>query len=78
MRLGIHRNTHQFSNSDRSLIENGISVGFGFKFAATGNQLDFSFRNGQRGINGGAEELFNEFTIGLSLGDNWFLRRRGK
>lgn len=78
LRLGIHRNTYQFSNSDRSLIENGISVGFGFKFAATGNQLDFSFRNGQRGINGGAEELFNEFTIGLSLGDNWFLRRRGK
>ena len=62
----------------KKLIENGISVGFGFKFGTTGNQIDFSFRNGTRSITEGQKELFKEITIGVSLGDMWFLRRRAK
>jgi len=77
-RLGVHRDTYQYRYSRKSLIENGISVGFGFKFAATGNQIDFSFRNGSRSLDESKKELFKEFTVGVSLGDIWFLRRRGK
>jgi hypothetical protein len=76
-RLGVHRDTYQYRYSRKSLIENGISVGFGFKFAATGNQIDFSFRNGSRSLDESKKELFKEFTVGVSLGDIWFLRRRG-
>ncbi len=77
-RLGMHRDTYQFIYSGKSLIENGISVGFGFKFAATGNQIDFSFRNGTRTFDESQKEVLKEFTVGVSLGDIWFLRRRGK
>jgi len=77
-RLGLHRDIYQFIYSGKSLIENGISVGFGFKFAATGNQIDFSFRNGSRIFDETQKEIFREVTVGVSLGDIWFLRRRGK
>ena len=53
-------------------------MGIGFKFAVTGNQIDFSFRYGSRSIRSSQKELFQEFTIGVSLGDIWFLRRRAK
>ena len=42
------------------------------------NQIDFSFRNGSRYIDGLNKELFREFTVGISVGDVWFLRRRAK
>jgi hypothetical protein len=53
-------------------------MGIGFKFADTGNQIDFSYRTGSRFINSNYKELVKEFNIGLSLGDVWFLRRRAK
>jgi hypothetical protein len=77
-RLGAYRDSYSLINSSKSLIENGISVGIGFKFALTGNQIDFSYRNGSRSITDGQKELFKEITIGVSLGDMWFLRRRAK
>jgi|TARA_B110000263_G_scaffold100091_1_gene87500 hypothetical protein len=77
-RLGAYQDKYSLRYSGNSLIENGISIGFGFKFATTGNQIDFSFRNGTRSITEGQKELFKEITIGVSLGDMWFLRRRAK
>jgi hypothetical protein len=77
-RLGAYRDNYSLINSRKSLTENGISIGFGFKFAASGNQIDFSYRNGSRLITDGQKELFKEITIGVSLGDMWFLRRRAK
>jgi hypothetical protein len=53
-------------------------MGFGFKFSVTENQLDISYRTGIRAIEGGHKEIIKDFTIGLSLGDLWFLRRRAK
>lgn len=77
-RTGFYRDTYTLRISGNSIIENSLSVGFGFKFATTGNQIDFSYRNGNRSIIDGQKELFNEITIGVSLGDMWFLRRRAK
>jgi len=47
-------------------------------FRTTGNQIDFSFRNGSRTFDETQKEIFREVTVGVSLGDIWFLRRRGK
>ena len=77
-RTGIYKDIYELRYSGKSIIENGLSLGFGFKFASTGNQIDFSFRNGSRYIDGSNKELFREFTVGISVGDVWFLRRRAK
>ncbi|MDP6338959.1 MAG: hypothetical protein QF842_01355 [Candidatus Marinimicrobia bacterium] len=77
-RAGAFRESYSLKYSGKTINENGLSIGFGFKFAATGNQLDFSYRTGSRSIDGGYKELMQDFTIGVSLGDVWFLRRRGK
>ena len=77
-RLGAYKDQYTLEYTGNSLIENSISVGFGFKFGASGNQIDFSYRNGNRSITESQKELFKEITIGVSLGDMWFLRRRAK
>ena len=77
-RLGAFKESYGLKYSGKTINENGITMGIGFKFAVTGNQLDFSYRTGSRSINGDYKELVKEFNIGLSLGDVWFLRRRAK
>ena len=77
-RLGAFKDSYGLKYSGKTINENGITMGIGFKFAVTGNQLDFSYRTGSRSINGDYKELVKEFNIGLSLGDVWFLRRREK
>ena len=77
-RLGAFKESYGLKYSGKTINENGITMGIGFKFAVTGNQLDFSYRTGSRSINGDYKELVKEFNIGLSLGDIWFLRRREK
>ena len=85
-RSGIYKDSYDlyedsFSGmkfSGKRIIENGLSFGFGFKFAGTGNQIDFSFRNGNRFIDKNNKENFKEFNVGISIGDVWFLRRRTK
>ena len=77
-RSGLYQDKYVLRHTGKMLIENGLSMGIGFKFAATGNQIDFSFRYGSRSIRSSQKELFQEFTIGVSLGDIWFLRRRAK
>ncbi|MDC0234807.1 hypothetical protein OAK09_00475 [Candidatus Marinimicrobia bacterium] len=78
MRFGIFKESYLLQNSGKKINENGITVGFGFKFAATGNQLDVAYRKGTRFMTNDYKESIQEFTIGLSLGDIWFLRRREK
>ena len=77
-RLGAFKESYGLKYSGKTINENGITMGIGFKFAVTGNQLDFSYRTGSRFINSNYKELVKEFNIGLSLGDVWFLRRRAK
>ena len=60
------------------VIENGLSIGFGIKFGNTGNQLDLSFKNGNRSSVDYFNESFREISVGISIGDVWFLRRRAK
>ena len=77
-RLGAFKESYGLKYSGKTINENGITMGIGFKFAVTGNQLDFSYRTGSRSINGDYKELVKGCNIGLSLGVVWFLRRREK
>ena len=77
MRMGIYRKNYSYLSS-KKLIENGMSLGFGIKFSSTGNQLDVSYKRGTRSSEDYFNEIFNEITFGISIGDVWFLRRRAK
>ena len=74
-RIGINQNKYIFNLSDKKVIENGISFGIGYKFGIMGNQIDLSFRVGNRESER-QKELIQEFNISISLGDIWFLKRR--
>ena len=56
-------------------VHSMISFGFGFKFGLIGNQIDLSYRFGNReGLN--LKETIQNLNISISLGDIWFLKRR--
>lgn len=65
---------------DNSLIkEYGASIGLGFKFKPVGNQIDVNYYIGSRNYTGyNEQELVQQFQIGVSLADLWFVRRRQK
>ena len=75
LRFGINQTKYQYYLSQSNLIENSISFGFGFKFGLIGNQIDMSYRFGNReGLN--LKETIQNLNISISLGDIWFLKRR--
>ena len=75
LRFGINQTKYQYYLSKLDVIENSISFGFGFKFGVIGNQIDLSYRFGNReGLN--LKETIQGLNISVSLGDIWFLKRR--
>ena len=78
LRLGLYRKNYRYIMARNDVIENGLSMGFGVKFGNTGNQLDLSFKNGNRSSVDYFNESFREISVGISIGDVWFLRRRAK
>ena len=77
-RLGAYRKDYKMLSMGNNIIENGLSLGLGIKFGNTANQLDVSFNNGTRSSENNFSETFKQFSIGISVGDVWFLRRRSK
>jgi len=77
-RLGAYRKDYKMLSIGNNIIENGLSLGLGIKFGNTANQLDLSFNNGTRTSENNFSETFKQFSIGISVGDVWFLRRRSK
>ena len=62
----------------KKIDEKGFSFGFGVKFGVVDNQIDFGFSISQRDgldVNG---ELIQQFSVGISLGDIWFIKRRAR
>ena len=65
------------SRIDNSITQFGYSVGFGYKFKAVGNQIDFSYYSGARDYpHTYSTEKLREFQIGISIADIWFIKRR--
>ena len=56
----------------------GISLGFGIKFGVANNQIDFAYKYGVRTSDLISDETIQHFTVGLQLGDLWFVKRRPK
>ena len=60
-----------------SVNEVGLALGFGVKFGLTNSQLDIGYNFVQRsGIYQAGVENMQVFSIGVSIGDLWFIKRR--
>jgi len=61
----------------QKVSEIGFGVGFGLNFGITGNQIDFGYNVSKRkNILYVNEELLQNFSIGISVADLWFVKRR--
>lgn len=61
-----------------SVDEMGISIGLGIKFGFANNQIDFAYKYGIRTSEIISNENIQHFSVGLQLGDLWFVKRRPK
>ena len=64
--------------SKNSVTEFGYSIGFGYKFKAVGNQIDFAYNSSLKNFEASdfSEERLKGFQIGISIADIWFIKRR--
>ena len=61
----------------QKVSEIGLGIGFGLNFGITGNQIDFGYNVSKRkNILNLNEELLQNFSIGISVADLWFVKRR--
>ncbi len=72
--------SHQNIDPSKNIIsEVGFSLGFGFKFGTTGNQLDINYYVGSRSFKENFDgEIIHQIQAGISLSDIWFVKRRQK
>ncbi len=75
-RGGIFKTKYTLYSSKKTINESGLAIGLGIKFGVTDNQIDISYRTGKRSLDNENSETIQEVSIGLSLGDLWFLKRR--
>ena len=61
-----------------NITEFGYSIGFGYKFKAVGNQIDFAYSSSIKSfeVSDFDEERFRGLQISISIADIWFIKRR--
>ena len=66
------------TKSKNNVTEFGYSIGFGYKFKAVGNQIDFAYSSSLKSFEASdySEERLRGFQIGISIADIWFIKRR--
>ena len=64
--------------SKNNVTEFGYSIGFGYKFKAVGNQIDFAYSSSLKSFESSdiVEERLRGFQISISIADIWFIKRR--
>ena len=78
-RIGFRYIKHSMELDNSLVKEYGASIGLGFKFKSVENQVDLNYYIGSRDYTGYNEkELAQQFQVGISLADLWFVRRRQK
>ncbi len=73
----VHGSSLRMISKD-NVTEFGYSVGFGYKFKAVGNQIDFAYNSSLKSFEASdfGEERLRRFYIGISIADIWFIKRR--
>ena len=76
----VFKYSHPNIEPTKNIIsEIGYSMGFGFKFGATSNQLDINYYVGSRSFKEKFDgENIHQIQAGVSLSDIWFVKRRQK
>ena len=66
------------AKSKFNITEFGYSIGFGYKFKAVGNQIDFAYSSSLKSFEASdiSEERLKGFQVGISIADIWFIKRR--
>jgi hypothetical protein len=78
-KVGAYSNKTQLLNSENIIKEYGVSTGLSFNFGFTKNQIDFAYSIGKRkGLNEIGDENIQKFSIGITVGDIWFVKRRAQ
>lgn len=78
-KVGAYSNNIKLLNSEKNIKEYGVSTGLSFNFGITKNQIDFAYSIGKReGLFEIGDENIQKFSIGITVGDIWFVKRRAQ
>ncbi len=78
-KVGAYSSNIKLLNSENIIKEYGVSTGLGFNFGITKNQIDFAYSIGKRnGLLKIGDENIQKFSIGITVGDIWFVKRRAQ
>jgi len=78
-RAGLYLDQRSIQGYGENLVETGLSLGLGFRFGFTNNQIDLAYSNGSRkGPLSTTNERIERFRIQVTLGDIWFVKRRAR
>lgn len=78
-KAGAYSNNIKLLNSEKNIKEYGVSMGLSFNFGVTKNQIDFAYSIGKReGLFEIGDENIQKFSIGITVGDIWFVKRRAQ
>ena len=79
IKTSILYSVHDLALSKSKIYNQGISIGFGFKFKPIGNQINVNYYVGKRKYSDSSdEELTKQLQVGVSIADIWFVKRRQK
>ena len=79
IKTSILYSVHDLALSEGKIYNQGISIGFGFKFKPIGNQINVNYYVGKRKYSDSSdEELTKQLQVGVSIADIWFVKRRQK
>ncbi len=78
-RAGIYFDSRQINNYQENLNETGLTLGIGFNFGPTDNQIDIAYSYAKRhGPLINSNETIERFKIQMTIGDIWFVKRRAR
>ena len=77
-RAGFRYNNTYLQLRDQAINELGITLGASFPIRRSNSVVSFAFESGLRGTtsNGLIREQFNNVTVGFTLNDRWFIKRK--
>lgn len=77
-RAGFRYHNTYLQLRDQAINEVGITLGATFPIRRSNSAVSFAFESGLRGTtsNGLIREQFNNVTVGFTLNDRWFMKRK--